>query len=394
MTGADRISVRTTKLIWPVAAWPDEEQAAWGRARQGRGLEGLDNPAAGWRDRTARKNEDGYGRYLAWLHRNGMFSENETACERITPDRTAEYARYLKSHFSSVSVATTVTALTSAARALAPEEDWSWLSRRSTRLKGRAKPSRVKRHIIQHTLDLFSFGKDLMDGPEKGRSGKLAAAQRFQAGLIIALLAARPLRIRNFQAITIGQSLRWDGTGYWLTFSADETKTGGAIDEPVPANLIPYLEAFLRLWRPTILRQADKYDGVKTHGRLWVDIFGRPMQEFTLRELIKRYTRKRFGKALWPHLFRDCLLTSVAIDQPDLMRISGTLLGHTNLHTGEKHYNQARMVDASRRFSEMVSELRDSFDPEPQPAAAGRNGPAQRPRALKCKGRRPFSSRE
>jgi integrase/recombinase XerD len=350
-------------------------------------LDGLDNPAAGWRERTAKKNEDGYGRYLAWLHRNGMFSESDPVCARITPDKAADYARYLKSHFSSVSVATTMGALTSAARALAPEADWSWLSRRSTRLKGRAKPSRAKRHIVQHTLDLFCFGKGLMDGAEQGRGGRLAAAQRFQAGLIIALLAARPLRIRNFQAITIGQSLRWDGTGYWLTFSADETKTGGAIDEPIPADLIPYLEAYLRLWRPIILRQADKYDGLKTHGRLWVDIFGRPMQEFTLRELIKRYTRKRFGTALWPHLFRDCLLTSVAIDQPDLIRISGTLLGHTNLHTGEKHYNQARMLDASRRFGDMVSGLRDSFDTEPQPAASGRDGNAHRPCAIKCKSR-------
>ena len=29
----------------------------------------------------------------------------------------------------------------------------------------------------------------------------------------------------------------------------------------------------------------------------------------------------------WPHLFRDCLLTSVAVDHPDLVKISATLLG-------------------------------------------------------------------
>jgi hypothetical protein len=37
------------------------------------------------------------------------------------------------------------------------------------------------------------------------------------------------------------------------------------------------------------------------------------MKEFTLRGLIKRYTKMKFGTALWPHLFRDCLLTSVAV---------------------------------------------------------------------------------
>ena len=85
------------------------------------------------------------------------------------------------------------------------------------------------------------------------------------------------------------------------------------------------------------------------------------MREATLRDLIKRYTRKEFGAAVWPHLFRDCLLTSVAIDQPDLMRISATLLGHASSSTGEKHYNQARMLDASRRYGMTIFKLRQAL---------------------------------
>lgn len=255
--------------------------------------------------------------------------------------------------------------MTSAARALRPEVSWAWLSWRATRLKIKAKPSRDKRHAIQHTLDLYRFGKRLMDTATTKSRGRRAtgvgAAKQYQSGLIIALLAARPLRIRNFQAIVVGQSLRWDGQGYWLTFSAEETKTGRLIDEPRPADLIPYLEAFLRKWRPILLRQGIKYCQSRAHRRLWVDKFGKPMQEATLRDLIKRHTRNEFGTAVWPHLFRDCLLTSVAIDQPDLMRISASLLGHLSSKTGEKHYNQAHMLDASRRFGAAIRELRQSF---------------------------------
>ena len=106
-----------------------------------------------------------------------------------------------------------------------------------------------------------------------------------------------------------------------------ETKTASPIDEPLPADLVPYLEEFLTTWRPLLLRQATKHPPVPVHRRLWVDVFGKPMTESTLREIIKRRTKKEFGTALWPHLFRDCLLTSVAIDQPDLMRTSSVLLG-------------------------------------------------------------------
>ena len=201
----------------------------------------------------------------------------------------------------------------------------------------------------------------VMEEVNQCNSRSVSTAQRYQSGLVIALLAARPLRIRNFQAITIGTSLRWDGSRYWLTFNAEETKTRASIDEPLPDDLIPYLEAFLRIWRPILVRQARKYCGDVAHRRLWVDRFGAPMKENALRDLIKRYTRNHFGTAIWPHLFRDCLLTSLAEDQPDLMAISATLLGHVTYATGQAHYNHARMLDASRRYSRAIWELRERF---------------------------------
>jgi hypothetical protein len=254
-----------------------------------------------------------------------------------------------------------VGSLCSAVQALSPNTDWCWLRRRASRLKLRARPSRDKRQAIQHTVDLYRFGKHMMDTAVQGKTVGPRAAQRYQAGLVIALLAARPLRIRNYQAITIGESLRWDGRTYWLSFDAEDTKTGGPIDEPVPADLIHGLDVFLRYWRPILVRQAKKFGGEPAHRRLWVDVRGNPMRESTLRVLIEWHTKREFGTAVWPHLFRDALLTSLATDQPDLMSISPTLLGHASTDTGQKHYNQARMLDASRRYGEAISDMRQRF---------------------------------
>jgi integrase/recombinase XerD len=347
--------------------WPQHDRKAWIAARAGTGPVGADNPAMNWRQRTLEKNEDGYGRYLAWLDRAGLLVEDQSVVERITPVRLVAYVTYLKSIISPTSVGVTVGALVAAAKALEPDTDWSWLSLRSSRLKLKAKPSRDKRHAMRPTLELYEFGKQVMDTADPGNRKNVLAALRYQAGLVIALLASRPLRIRNFQAITIGTSLRWDGSHYWLTFSAGETKTGGAIDEPFPNDLTPYLETFLRTWRLVLVRQADKFGGEPAYGRLWVDRAGAPMKEHTLRLTIERYTEKQFGTAIWPHLFRDCLLTSLAVDQPDLMTIGATLLGHARLETGEKHYNQARMVNASRQYGRNVLELREALLSFPQP---------------------------
>ena len=43
------------------------------------------------------------------------------------------------------------------------------------------------------------------------------------------------------------------------------------------------------------------------------------------------------------------------------MRISATLLGHQSSTTGEKHYNQARMLDASRRFGRTIFKIRQAL---------------------------------
>ncbi len=54
---------------------------------------------------------------------------------------------------------------------------------------------------VQNTFDLYRYATEMMEEAAAGQGRKLALAQRFQTGLIIALLAARPLRIRNFPAI-------------------------------------------------------------------------------------------------------------------------------------------------------------------------------------------------
>jgi hypothetical protein len=122
------------------------------------------------------------------------------------------------------------------------------------------------------------------------------------------------------------------------------------------------LEEFLRVHRPIFLRQAAKFASADPlHRRLWVDRVGKPMRENALRDLIKNYTAAEFGEPLWPHLFRDCLLTSVAIDHPELMTISYRLLSHTSNKTGEKSYNQATMLDASRKYGMAILDLRETF---------------------------------
>ena len=50
--------------------------------------------------------------------------------------------------------------------------------------------------------------------------------------------------------------------------------------------------------------------------------------------------------------------TTLAYDSPKNVRLATALLGHTNLKTTEKHYNQARQVEAGRKLNGAMSSLR------------------------------------
>ena len=62
---------------------------------------------------------------------------------------------------------------------------------------------------------------------------------RYRDGLLIALLIACPMRIKNLANLIIGQHLVFDGCAYGLKLRAAETKTGRPYAPAVPMELTP-----------------------------------------------------------------------------------------------------------------------------------------------------------
>jgi integrase len=72
-------------------------------------------------------------------------------------------------------------------------------------------------------------------------------------------------------------------------------------------------------------------------------------------------TREGLGQRINPHLFRDCAVTSVAIDDPANIGIASRLLGHRAGSTAERYYNQACGVEASRLMQESLLARRNEI---------------------------------
>ena len=179
----------------------------------------------------------------------------------------------------------------------------------------------------------------------------------FRDGLIIALQAARPLRLRNLTGLVLDRTLVSRGAQWWIEFSAADTKNREVIELPWPEPLAAPLETYLIRHREVLVQMRG--GSPRPAGRaLWVSKTGSPMSREAIYHCITTRTCHILGRPINPHLFRDCVATSIAIEDPTHIDIASGLLGHHTPATTEMYYNQARGVEASRRLQTFLLSLR------------------------------------
>ena len=347
------------RAVVPVEAWPRADRDAWLVAlSQGDAFEDV-GIAARWAPATQASAGRGYGRWLKWRRDSGHADQEYHIAAGVTPAAIAEYVAFLKTVVETSSAVAYLSSLRMAVIAMAPDQDWDWMKGLIARLKRAATPVRDKGAGIVGANELFQFGLDLM-----AESGAEAAITKWQQaidhrdGLMIALLAARPLRRNNFISIEIGKHLVERGDELWLQFDRAETKNHEPIEVPVPERLVSHLHHYLETVRPWLCAQTSHRDprfSFRAPGdRLWVSKTGSAMSPEVFYSMIRERTEARFGRAVYPHLFRHNLATQVATDDPDRILMTQRLLGHKSARTTEWYYIHAQTHQANQRVQEHI----------------------------------------
>lgn len=344
-------------VIMPLADWPERDRLLWEEAQRPGNLFEDSSPAGDWSKARREIVEDAYGRWLAWLERRDALDPLSRPGERVTPDVLSDYVSSLRERLAPVSVVMVLEALHGMICILEPECDWDWLRQIAARLKASARPVRDKRQLVVPTGDLANHGIDLMIAAEETALPPTRKAILYRDGLMIALLASRPIRMRNLSQIQIGTHLVCRNDSFWLKFATDETKTGRPIEEPCPDTLTPFIEEYLTYHRKVLLGNAVQKQTTPVTA-LWISRYGKPLSAGQIRDCIKKRTKAAFGRSVNPHLFRDCAATSTAIEDPEHVRIAAIILGHTKLSTTEKYYNQACSLEAARMYQSAIQRLR------------------------------------
>ncbi len=312
-------------------------------------------PAANWRDDTIAFNWRSYLLFLGWLEHCSLFVGAAAVDSRLTTDLIIGFIEEMRRRGNAAAtILMRVLALERVLAVLAPQIDRSELRLIIRNLPEGRDPS-AKRARLQETAVLVDLGISLMMHVEKpGTKLTRQLATMFRDGLQIALLALRPFRRGNFTAIEIDKHLVKRGETWWLLFEPDETKNGAHIEVPFPDELVLWLEKYLNVYRP--LLAGSRYQGQA----LWVSYWFTAQDDTSVYGQIVSRTEDAFGVGLNPHLFRHCLATSLAINVPDMVRISHVMLAN-DVATCERDYNIAMMNVSGRRLGGTVDKLRERF---------------------------------
>jgi hypothetical protein len=338
--------------------WPEPDREAWekaiavGNVFDGRG------PAAHWSDPTKNSNKCNYGRWLAYLMH---FGQLDTHCEpqlRVTPELVARYVDHLQCLEPRISPRTVVTLLVGlkvTIMAMAPESEWRWLKDVCNALNRISKPSIDKQARLRSIQEMFVAAIRQL---EQLRRMPMAARNllcAYRDTLMIGFMAARPLRRRNLAGLRIGVHMkRRRGVWHIEVPHYDVKNRRFPLEFDLPPELVPFLDFYIDKVRSRFLRDEHS-------DHLWISWEGTAMSAQAIYSCLSRRTQELLGTRINPHLFRDCAASSLALESPEFALAAAPLLGHSNFATTQRHYVQARQIDAGRKLNDVLNRIKEAL---------------------------------
>ena len=278
---------------------------------------------------------------------------------RIDRDSVKAFVEHLRQSCRDTTVASTLHKLRLFLGLICPDRDWSWLKTIAKRIDAQATPRSDSYRRVTSAM-LFALGLQLIAEAES--AARVAAritkehALTYRDGLIVALLAAVPLRKRTLAALTINRHLVKVGRGWLLDIPAADTKTQRALEFPIPDTLSEPIAVYLTTFRP-------KITGASKHQGLWPSAKGRPMVGGAIYDAVRRRTFERLGVPVNLHHFRAAAGNFWSISDPANVRGAKDLLGHTDFKTTERHYLGARSRMAGRALAQVLRSPRQKLTP-------------------------------
>lgn len=327
--------------------WPVTDQRSWAEACRPGGRLTRGGEASHLKPVTRKDLAVRYGQFLGFLGRTGQLTPAACASELITPEHVAAYITELTARVSSVSVHGAIAKLRRMGEILDPAWTSAWLRDIEQDLAWVMQPA-PKFHRIVDSDRIVAAGLRLMQEADDGVGfSPCKRARLYRDGLMIALLAVCPIRLKNFAALTIGISLRKVEDNWLITLPASDTKTGRPDERMVPAFLAAHINNYIT---------RDRRPANPGEQALWIGYTGKPLGYSAVERSVTEATRRTLGVPINPHLARDCAASTSCRHAGHHPGLASAILQHSDPRVTERHYNRARSASSSVEFARMIEE--------------------------------------
>ena len=313
-----------------------------------------------------------FGLYLDFLDRSGQLDLTAEAGALVAPDPIAAFIAELQDRVSSVTVSRTIYKVRRAAECIAPGRDFAWLAEIGNDLALLERPKdKFDRVVLTEELleaALVAFWK--VDSDAEARP--LARAFSARNALMVALLAACPIRLKNFTGLEIGGSFRKIGKTWWIFLK--DTKSKRPDHRPVPPFLTGAIERYLDFHRPILLgnpvgnerrdkghrsrrQKSTRVRSAETTSALWISRLGGALSYGGVERVITETTYQLLAVAVSPHLLRVAAATTATLHAGKSPHLASALLQHSDRRITEEHYQRASSLSVARDFAKLVRDL-------------------------------------
>jgi integrase/recombinase XerD len=342
MSKVDRALVRSLKLH----EWPMADQVTWAEVRRPHGRLTLGGSAAHLSLTTQNDLARRYGLFLDHASRAwGQLDITGTAVSSVTPDRVETYVAELQRRVASVTVHGSIAKLRRMAEYLNPQTCYRWLQDIENDCAFKMIPTSKFNRIVE-TKMIVEAGLALMEEAKitKTRTS-LQCAQSYRNGLMIALLALCPIRLKNFSGLIMDKNFIKLDESWIIVLGAKDTKERRPDERPIPPFLSRHIETYLKTYRPVF-----GYAGPE----IWVGAYGKPLSYLAVERIVTETTRQTLGIALCPHLFRSCAASSAYMHARSTPTLASAVLNHRGAKTTQEHYNRSKCAFYGRGFQKML----------------------------------------
>jgi integrase len=230
-----------------------------------------------------------------------------------------------------------------------PRGDFGWLIELEKDLALVMRPrSKTDRLVLSEVL--VEAGLTLMAEAEASTSlSPLKKARQFRDGLMVAMLALHPIRLKNFASLETGRNIVNIDGSWWIALSATETKERRPDERRIDDAIAPALSKYLMKYRPVLAGQS------RASNALWLSSNdGRPMTYHNVADVIERTTRTAIGVGVSPHMFRTAAASSAAVHAHYNPYLGSAVLHHRDKRVTEEHYNRASSLSAANNYGRLI----------------------------------------